>query len=61
MHFHLLDYAQVLKRVLTERQVSDKGYALIVEDNDLDFFPKNRNLLNDCQYYSLFHFIALTI
>jgi len=50
MHFHLLDYAQVLKRVLTERQVSDKGYALIVEDNDLDFFPKNRNLLNDCQY-----------
>jgi transcriptional regulator with XRE-family HTH domain len=47
VHFDLLDYTKCPKTVLTERSLSDKSYSLVVEDCDLDFFPKQCHLIVD--------------
>jgi len=44
-HFDLLDYTKIQNKILTEKQVTGKGYSLIVEDNDLVTFPENSLLI----------------
>ena len=36
---------QTRKKIQTERQLTEKAYALVVEDKGLDFFPKNSMLI----------------
>jgi SOS-response transcriptional repressor LexA len=40
-----LDYSNISNFTYTERAVSAKAYALKIEDDDLDFFPKNSILI----------------
>lgn len=40
-HYQKLDYEKHHKKIYTERKISKKGFALVIEDQDLDFFPKN--------------------
>lgn len=42
-----LDRNSCAKHIFTERTVSEKAFALILEDKDLDFFPKNSILIVD--------------
>lgn len=49
VHFPLLNYDQVPRRVLTERKVSDRSFSLMIEDRDLDFFPENGLLIVEPQ------------
>lgn len=45
IHYSSLTDENYLKQIFTERNVSSKAFALIVEDNDLDFFPKESILI----------------
>jgi SOS-response transcriptional repressor LexA len=42
-----LDYEQSNRQIFTERYVSAKSFALLIEDNDLEFFPKDSILIVD--------------
>jgi len=45
--YALLNYRKGNSQVFTELNVSDKAFALIIEENDLDFFPKKSIVITD--------------
>lgn len=45
MHYEVLDYEKCSKQVFTERKVSAKAFALIINEDDLAFFPKGSILI----------------
>lgn len=47
IHYGLLNYEKCSKQIFTERNVSDKAFALIIEENDLEFFPKDSILITE--------------
>lgn len=42
-----IEYTKEAQHIIVERIVSEKAFALIVEDDDLDFFPKHCIILVD--------------
>lgn len=49
IHYASLDYAQFKKHVITERNTSQKAFALVVDDPDLVLFPEKSILLVEPQ------------
>lgn len=47
IHYALLDYEKCSKQIFTERKVGEKAFALIIEDDDLGFFPKDSILITE--------------
>lgn len=45
--FRQINYERVSKKILTERLISQKGFALVVDDPEIEFFPKNALLIID--------------
>jgi transcriptional regulator with XRE-family HTH domain len=45
IHHVLIDYEKCSTQILTERNLSEKAFALIIEENDLEFFPKDSILI----------------
>ncbi len=45
IHYDSLDYEKCSKYIFTERNVSKKAFALIIEEDDLAFFPKKSILV----------------
>lgn len=45
IHFESLDYGKFQNKILTEKTISEKGYSLLVENRDLNFFPENSLLI----------------
>lgn len=45
VHFDLLNPDKYPKKISTERKISKKGFALTIENHDLEFFPKNSLLI----------------
>lgn len=45
IHYASHDYEKCPNQVFTERKVSSKAFALIIEEDDLEFFPRDSILL----------------
>jgi transcriptional regulator with XRE-family HTH domain len=41
IHYDLLDFTKLPKKIFTERTVSSKSFVLTLDDHDLEFFPKH--------------------
>lgn len=47
IHYRILDYSQIVRRIVTDKKVSSKSYALTIEEQNQKFFPKNSYLIID--------------
>lgn len=45
IHYEILDYKKSSKQIFTERKVSAKAFALVIDEDDLVFFPKGSILI----------------
>lgn len=49
VHFDAITYSEITDKTLTEKQVGDKSFSLIVEDQDITPFPHKSTLIIDPQ------------
>jgi SOS-response transcriptional repressor LexA len=47
IHYEVIDYDKYPKKVLTEKKIGNKGFALLVENSEIDIFPKGAIILVD--------------